>query len=272
MRRQQLFFGIGLVWLIVCLSVPVIQSTPTLASGGTPNQHQGVPAYFYPNVGKPSNGWYRMCSSMSTTMGGSTAIINPASGPGSSKNSDYVNAVQFCHTHVQLVIGYVHTTYGTRSLSTVEAEVATYYQWYQIDGIFVDEMSNNSSTALYYQSLYQYIHNTGGTGASLVVGNPGVAAASDWQLKQLAADELLIFEGDAKSYTGWSPPSWVANYPAATFWNVVYNVPTVSRMKMVCLHSKTVNAGSMYVTYGTLPNPYNFLPKASYWNSELSAC
>lgn len=272
MRRQRFFFGTGLVWLVVCLSLMLVQSTTILASGEVSNQHQGVPAYFYPNVGNPSNDWFRMCSSMNTNMGASTAVMNPSSGPGSTKNSDYAKAIQYCHSHGQNVIGYLHTSYGKRSLSTVESEVTKYYQWYQVNGIFVDEMSNNSSTATYYHSLYQYIHNKGGTGGALVVGNPGAPASSDWQLKQRAADELLIFEGSVSSYTGWSPPSWVSNYPAGTFWNVVYNAPTVSSMQAACRHSKSVNAGSMYVTYGTLPNPYGFLPRASYWNSELTAC
>ena len=209
---------------------------------------------------------------MNMQLGASTAVMNPSSGPGGSKNSDYVNAVQYCHSHGQIVIGYVHTSYGNRSLATVEGEVTQYYQWYQVDGIFVDEMSNDSSTTAYYHSLYQYIHTQGGGGAALVVGNPGAAASSDWQLTQQAADELLIFEGSAKTYSSWFPPAWVSNYPAGTFWNVVYNAPTLSSMQTACSHSKMVNAGSMFVTYGTLPNPYKFLPKASYWKSELTAC
>lgn len=267
MRRPSFFFGIGLVWPVVCLSLLLIQPGITSASGGVISQHQGVPAYFYPNVGNRSNGWSRMCSSMSMQ---STAVMNPSSGPGGSKNVDYVNAIQYCHSYGQNVIGYVHTSYGKRSLATVESEVTQYYQWYQVDGIFVDEMSNDSSTAAYYHSLYQYIHSQGGIG--LVMGNPGVPASSDWQLKQQAADELLIFEGSASDYSSWSPPAWVSNYPASTFWNVVYNAPTLSSMQAACSHSKMVNAGSMFVTYGTLPNPYKFLPKASYWKSELTAC
>lgn len=272
MKSRYFYFRLRLALLAVCMSLLLIPLPITLASGGVSNQHQGVPAYFYPNVGKPSNGWYLMCSSMNNNMGGSIAVMNPASGPGNSQNPDYVNALQYCHSYGQIVIGYVHTSYGTRSLATVEAEVAAYYQWYQVDGIFVDEMSNDSSQASYYASLYQYIHNQGGSGAHLVVGNPGTPAHSDWQLKQQVADELLIFEGDAKHYSAWSPPSWVANYPATTFWNVVYNAPTLASMHKACRHSKTVNAGSVFVTYGTLPNPYGFLPKAAYWNAELTAC
>lgn len=272
MSRHRFFLGAGLALLVVCLSWASIQPTTASASGEVSNQHQGVPAYFYPNVKTTPDDWYRMCSSMNTNMGGSTAVMNPSSGPGSAWNTDYVNAVQYCQNHGQNVVGYVHTSYGNRPLSTVEAEVTKYYQWYHVDGIFVDEMSNDASTARYYHSLYQYIHNKGGTLADLVVGNPGAAASSDWQLSRRAADELVIFEDDASTYTSWTPPSWVSSYTADNFWNLVYNAPTRSSMQAVCRYSKTVNAGSMYVTYGTLPNPWGFLPSDSYWNSELTAC
>ncbi len=272
MRNLPCSFRSLLPWLITCVGLLLIQPLPTLASANVSNQHQGVPAYFYPQIGHSSNGWTRMCATMNTQQGASIAIMNPNSGPGSSQNPDYVNAIAYCHSHGQQVIGYVHTSYGQRSLATVESEVSEYYQWYQVDGIFVDEMSNNSSTSTYYHALYQYIHAQGGSQAPLVVGNPGVPASSDWQLSQQAADQLLIFEGSAKTYTSWSPPAWVFTYAASTFWNVVYNAPTLARLQAVCQHAQTVNAGFMYVTNGTLPNPYNFLPKASYWNSELAAC
>lgn len=272
MPKHSFVSGIGLIWLMVCVSLLLIQPGIILASTHVSTQHQGVPAYFYPQIGHSSNGWTRMCATMNTQQGASIAIMNPASGPGGSKNTDYVNAIAYCHNHGQQVIGYVHTSYGQRSLATVESEVGEYYQWYQVDGIFVDEMSNHVSTSAYYHAPYQDIHAQGGSQSTLVVGNPGAAASSDWQLSQQAADELLIFEGSAKTYTSWSPPAWVFNYAAGTFWNVVYNALTLARLHAVCQHAQTVNAGFMYVTYGTLPNPYNFLPKASYWNKELVVC
>ncbi|MHB8595721.1 MAG: spherulation-specific family 4 protein [Ktedonobacteraceae bacterium] len=272
MRKHSCSFGRGLAWLMVCSISLLIQPNITSASERVSNQHQGVPAYFYPHTGNPSNAWNRMCATMNAQQGPSTAVMNPDSGPGTAKNADYVNAIQSCHSHGQQVIGYVHTSYGQRPLATVESEVSEYYQWYQVDGIFVDEMSNDSSTAAYYHALYQSIHAQGGSQAALVVGNPGAAASSAWQLTQQAADELLIFEGSAKASTSWSPPAWVATYAAGTFWNVVYHAPTLASLQTVCRHAQTANAGFVYVTYGTLPNPYGFLPKVSYWNSELAAC
>lgn len=37
------------------------------------------------------------------------------------------------------VFGYVHSTYGQESLDVIKHNVTTYYSWYAVDGIFVDE-------------------------------------------------------------------------------------------------------------------------------------
>jgi hypothetical protein len=37
------------------------------------------------------------------------------------------------------VYGYIHSTYGQASLDEMKRNVTTYYSWYAIDGIFVDE-------------------------------------------------------------------------------------------------------------------------------------
>ncbi|KKU11987.1 MAG: hypothetical protein UX17_C0062G0008, partial [Parcubacteria group bacterium GW2011_GWC2_45_7] len=140
------------------------------------NQHQGVPAYFYPDWWNADNDWYRMCDTMNPTVVGSFAIMNPDSGPGTSQNPDYTNVIGYCQSRSQNIIGYVYTSYGARPLTQVKADINKYYQWYNVDGIFLDEMSNDPATLSYYRNLYVYIHNKGGASRSLVVGNPGAAA------------------------------------------------------------------------------------------------
>ncbi len=43
--------------------------------------------------------------------------------------------------------GYVHSTYGREAIEVIQRNISTYYQWYAIDGIFVDE-----GNALLYSS------------------------------------------------------------------------------------------------------------------------
>ena len=55
-------------------------------------------------------------------------------------------------------IGYVFTGYGTRDISTVKAEIdewADHWVPHGLSGIFIDEMSTETSTLSYYEELYE---------------------------------------------------------------------------------------------------------------------
>ena len=181
--------------------------------------------------------------------------MNPNSGPGSSANHDYLQVIDYCHAVGHRVIGYVHTSYGTRPLATVKAEVDAYYGFYPtIDGIFVDEMSNEPSTVAYYESVYAHAHTRAGT--QDVVGNPGAAAVTEWQLQTPVVDELVVFEGTASSYLSWTPPQWVFGYVASMIANLIFAASDEDTVRRVRSHSREVNAGYLYVTHGTTPNPW----------------
>ncbi len=106
-------------------------------------QDIAVPAYFYPS--QPTSQWNTAVSDAPLPTGRVRVLImNPANGPGTSINQDYVNAVQMVHAAGTnfLVYGYVYTSYGQRSLASVEADVNNYNSWYGVDGIFVDETAS----------------------------------------------------------------------------------------------------------------------------------
>ena len=73
------------------------------------------------------------------------AILNPNSGPGAGRNSDYVNAIQALRVSGGRVIGYVSSAYTTRAAEEVRGDIDRYYSFYEIDGIFIDEMTNDSN-------------------------------------------------------------------------------------------------------------------------------
>ena len=193
------------------------------------------------------------------------AIINPASGPGSSPASNYVSQVAASQGAGVDVVGYVHTSYGSRSLATVENEIAEYESWYHVDGIFVDEASTSCSTeASYYAPLYAYIHAQ--PGLDLTILNPGEATN---QCYMAAADVVLGFEGSPSDLATAGPlPSWTAGFPAGRFWGVVYGASSgVLASTLATLAAD--GFGEVYVTDQNLPNPYGALP--SYWSQELTA-
>lgn len=264
MRRRALISALAAALLLLL-------PAPALAAWGTSNQHQLVPAYFYPDWWNTPNNWTRMCDEMNRTGGASTAVMNPSTGPGASANPDYAQAIAGCHASGQHVIGYVHTSYGRRASATVRAEIDAYYAFYPgIDGIFLDEMSNDPVTRAYYRSLYQYVR--GKPLPHEVVGNPGAAAPTAWQLSTPVADAVLIFEGTASDYARWSPPGWVRNQVASRIANAIYDTPDESAMRQVCATSKTRNAGYAYVTDDVLPNPWDTLPAGTYWTNSVAAC
>lgn len=218
-----------------------------------------VPAYFYPG---PL--WISMNQAAAQVP--LTAIMNPNSGPGASKDPNYVSAVNALRNAGGKVIAYIHTSYGARPIAQVEAEVDAYLTWYAIDGFFVDEMSDDTVTAHlnYYSSLYQYIK---GKSATLsVTGNPGTNTAENY-LTLPAADNVVIFE-DGSGYASFAPSSWVTNHLARQFTHILYSIPDAATMKSDISLAASRNAGWVYVTDDGGSNPYDTLP--SYWTTQVS--
>lgn len=229
-----------------------------------------VPAYFYPDWWNAGNAWYRMCDGMSAAGGTPIAVMNPASGPGTAANADYQKVIAYCHGRGRSVVGYVHTSYGARPLAAVEAEIDATYAFYPAtDGIFLDEMSTDPSTRAYYAALYAYVKAK--PGLHDVVGNPGTAAATSWQLDAPVADQVIVFEGTAATFSRWTPPRWATTRPSQVV-HLVYATPGPIAIMAACARSKALGGGLSYVTDDTLPNPWDTLPAPASWSAEARAC
>jgi Spherulation-specific family 4 len=225
-------------------------------------QSMAVPAYFYPG-GSPDF-WAQMDSAAPTLQ---VAVVNPASGPGSTFDPTYASAVRTAQQHGITVVGYVDTNYGTRPLTDVEADIDAYYNWYHVNGIYFDRASTGCSLAQsYYAPLKRYVKRKGGTARTIL----GFGTQTN-ECYVSDADILLTFEGsDADYVSHYSAPSWVAKYSPAHFWHVIYDTTTVSAMTQAVQLSKQRGAGSVYVTPDVLQNPYDTLPTGDYWNTELT--
>jgi Spherulation-specific family 4 len=242
---------------IVSVAGIVVALSVFAASAGA--QSMAVPAYFY-----PGSYWTQMDQSSSRPK---IAVMNPSSGPGRSPDPNYVSAVHAAQAAGITVVGYVYTNYGSRSLAAVEADVTNYYSWYGVNGIFFDQASTNCSYSSYYAALNSFVKAKGGTARTIL--NPGTQTS---QCYVSDADVLLTFEGSDQTYVNsYSAPSWVSQYSAGHFWHVVYATPNSSAMTQAVSLSKRRDAGYVYVTPDTLPNPYDTLPTGSYWSGELAA-
>ena len=185
------------------------------------------------------------------------------------------------------------------------AEVDKYYSWYQVDGIFFDEVSDSCSTSSYYAELYNHVHTYT---SALVILNPGTNVPECFAS---VGDVLVVFESPYKTYKKYTPNSWYANYPSTRFWHIVYGVrfvffffllsssphphlhlhlhpssssfilppssflvshlPSFSSSKFSSVYRKAVsaNAGYVYITDDKGSNPYDTLPK--YFSKEVAA-
>jgi hypothetical protein len=222
-----------------------------------------VPAYFYPVAG---GGWDQMATAAKSVP--LTAIVNPDSGPGSSADPIYVAAINKLRADGGRVIGYVHTSYGQRSLATVEAEVRAYASYYQLDGFFVDEMATDSAHVAYYQALYAYIKSL--NSHYEVIGNPGTNTQQVY-LTSPTADVLVDFEDNQSAYASATPASWVSQYGSQDFGTIIGQTKSLKKMKADLALALKRNAGYVYVTDQNL-NDYNTaydrLPV--YWTQEVA--
>jgi hypothetical protein len=189
-----------------------------------------------------------------------TVIVNPDNGPGSAFDVGFQKAIVALKALNITVLGYVYTSYGSRAASDVIADMNLYKEWYGVNGIFLDEMSENPATASYYSNLTSSAHSEG---LNPVIGNPG-ASVSTSLIKSV--DKLVIYES-----SGIPPSSTIcsetAELPREQFSLIAYGVdglPSVSY-----LNSISSCVGSVYFTdAGNYQNTYNSLP--GYFASEVS--
>jgi len=223
-----------------------------------------VPAYFYPD-GAGIGYWNALNAAASKVP--LVAIMNPDNGPGAAVDPSYTNVLGAFLEAGGHAIGYVYTGYGTRSLAVVKADVDKWRTFYPgVEGIFVDEMANDSSASnlTYYGNLYAYIRSN--QPSALVVGNPGTQTLEAY-LTQPAADVLVTFENDT-GYPGYVPDAWTTNHGASNFCHLTYAVTNAATMTNYLQLAIARNAAWVFIQSDVLPNPWDSLP--DYWTNEVN--
>ena len=224
-----------------------------------------VPAYFYPSGGGLSSDWADLNTAASQIP--ITAIMNPGSGPGTIQNGDYVTAVNNLRSAGGKVIAYVSTSWGARSSVDVKADIDKYVNWYNIDGIFFDEMTNTGTngTLNHYQDLYDYVKAI--DPAWEVMGNPGTSTTESY-LTRPVADSLLVHENIGANYPGYTPSSWNFNHDPSAIGHLVHATATEADMLNYLDLAVARNAGQVYITDDVLNNPWDRLP--TYWDAMVN--
>lgn len=220
-------------------------------------QKIAVPSYFY-----PGGYWTQLVNSAPRLK---MAVISPDNGAGQYLDGNFSKVTEEARKNGITVIGYIYTKYGSRQATEIQAEMDRYTAWYGVDGFFLDEVSNECSQVPYYQGLHDYVKARPRGGK--VVLNPGAATPECYLA---AADVIVNFEGDYDAYLNWQPMGWESKYAADCFWHLVIGVSAANLPNALTL-SKQRNAGWIYITDDTPPNPWDTLPQNPYWSDELNA-
>jgi hypothetical protein len=202
-----------------------------------------VPLYSY-----PGNDWNTLITEKTKYPSiPIVAIINPDSGPGT-KDTNYLYGIQKLQSSGIQVIGYVYT--ANIDYNTITKYIDEYKNWYNVDGIFFDQMSNVKGNETFYAHLTNYSKSAG---LKLTVGNPGIDTLPSYVG---TVDNMVIYDNPGlptmSSFEGWHK-----NFTKSNFSFISYSVNDINKTYVANM-SRLVQY--MYVSNSTLPNPFNSLP------------
>jgi hypothetical protein len=172
-------------------------------------------------------------------------------------------------------LGYVPTNWGARNISQVEADILTWYNWYHVNGLQLDQTPNWEYTGprgqwnysgpdgvympSYFSNLTKYAKSLGMT---IVYGNSGADVPQNFMGN---LDIIGIFENQFLPAFFTSTPTigaltgldgWHLNYNKDNYSFTSYNIQSFDPY-FVAAASDYV--GYMYFTNGGWPQPYGSL-------------
>lgn len=216
-------------------------------------------------------------------------IINNANGAGAEKSTDFEKQVAIARRKGVKILGYVHTGYGQRDKTEILSDVKKHIEWYNVDGIFLDETISGwtaEQVALipHYQELHDEIKKL--NSRLFVVANPGTNTI---EAVLPTADIFMTYESNANQYITAKDykdrdiiitQPYYRNSPKTRFWHVVYGVTPENYLK-VMERAQKEHVGHIYFTdkmkednkkpdYSKAPSPY-LLDVQEAWASGKSA-
>ncbi len=198
--------------------------------------------------------------------------FNPNSGPGSSKDNTIATWVGKLKAAGVIAIGYTYDDYGTRSLTALKADADKYKNWYNADGLFIDEFTNKVGYETHYGDLTAYVKSIG---MKMTMGNPGTDVPPSYVGK---VDVINTTEG--RGYISMTDPNligsnwvsggytgWHKDYDKRSFVVIRYDI---SSLDTSFVSGASQYVGLMYITSGNDSNGRWFaLP--SYFSSLVAA-
>ncbi len=244
MREQSsIKFAAG-VFALLLIAVPLV-STGGFAAGDSAAGIM-VPLYTYPGGTWDTVAQVKRAHSDVPIV----AIVNPASGPGFSKDSNYESGIAELKDAGVTVLGYVSTAYANRDLAAVKGDMDRWKSWYpDVNGIFFDEQTNWAGHESYYSQADSYAKSKG---MPFTVGNPGANSIPSYLD---TVDVVLIYESPGLPNVG-NYQSW-SSADNAKLGMIPFGVGSMPNQ---WIEDATSLVGWIYVTNDMLPNPWDSLP------------
>ncbi|MGA2529779.1 MAG: spherulation-specific family 4 protein [Acidimicrobiales bacterium] len=215
-----------------------------------------VPAYFHPAL-HPEQ-WAMLVAHPERVR---LVVLNRANGPGISPDPTHLAPLASLREAGIAVAGYVDTDYGRRATRDVLADLFSYLEWYEVDGVCFDRVSVNEDHLRHYAELAR---SARAIGAGSVMFNHGAHPLEPYAEH---ADLLGTFEGPWSAYRELGVPRWTRKHPPENFYHVVHSAPR-ARFEDAYLLAQVRRAGCAYVTDRGGANPYDSLP-ADWLEGEL---
>lgn len=194
-----------------------------------------VPAYFGPGAF-----WERAVAGAPST---GLIILNVNSGPGDRYQEAEGAATRAAQAAGITVLGYVRTNLARRPAAEVEAEIDKYFDWYGVDGIYIDVATGKQEQIPYYRSLAEHVRGRS-RGATVAL-----SPALDLNRGYLDfVDIYCLYEWRYEDYRTKRLPEWIHEYPAERFIHVVYGVPKGREARRTLRLAKQRNAGYVFLT------------------------
>lgn len=173
-------------------------------------------------------------------------VLNPINGPGIVRDSNYYSKIVDLKTKGFRILGYVYTSYASRSLHEVTNDIKAWFSLYpHIDGIFFDEVSGRVEDVSFYSQSASYTRKERVN--AKVVFNPGrFPDTSDYFN---IADINIVAEMPQDKFLG----EWKKLYdvPSTRTGVLIYNV---SEYRKVFDKAVLENIGYIYITHEEVNN------------------
>jgi 3-dehydroquinate dehydratase len=194
-----------------------------------------IPLYSYP-VGTYEQEWQRLYNL--TTVNDVFVIVNASNGPGGYTDPNFLNAITTLKSKGFKVIGYVWTSYGSRSLEDVKNDMDKWLNFYgseRIDGFFIDEVGENYD---YYRDVFQHARSRN----KLVILNPGTNINASFFA---IADKIAVFESPLKEFENFHYANYTGLDPERVC-TIVYETPQ-DKVSYVENKAKQNNSRCLYI-------------------------